>query len=287
MVDNNSDKQDDEIGRTAAGTEYPEERPVDKKNGSLDSVDELKAENELLRAKVDELLESERLKMAFLNNISREIQTPLNTLTGFCAYLSDPGLSYEKRAAFLKIILESSDHLQFIITDLVNIAAIESGNEKIQKNEFNLNLIFRILYKQYSLRASEQGNLFKYKTGLPDNEDRIITDRTKLTRIISNLLNNAIKFTGQGKIIFGYRLKGDFIEFYVKDTGIGIPEELQKNIFERFREVDNSDNRYYGGSGLGLSISKAYIEMLDGTIWLKSQPGIGSTFYFTLPHTKP
>jgi signal transduction histidine kinase len=255
----------------------------DKKTDTDKSLDNLKSENKLLRKKVEELQEADRLKTAFLNNIAQEIRTPLNAITGFCAFLTDPALTHEKRVAFTKIILDSSDNLLFIITDIANIAAIETGKEDVQYNEFNLNVVFQVLYEQYEQRAREQGNLFKYKSPFPDSDAKIITDKTKITRILSNLINNAMKFTGRGKVIYGCRQKNDFLEFYVKDTGIGIPPELQKDVFQRFRQVDNSDNRYYGGSGLGLSISKAYIEMLGGKIWVESEPGRGSTFRFTIP----
>ncbi len=250
-------------------------------------VDKLKAENEALRARVDELMESDRLKTAFLNNISNEIRTPINTITGFCAFLSDPSLSVDKRLYYAKIISESSDQLLLIIADIANIAAIESGQERIQDNEVNLNQIIKQVFEKYSARAREQGNIFKYKTGFPDDESVVLTDKTKLFRILSNLLINANKFTGQGKVRFGYGLKDGDIRFYVEDTGIGIPAELQKDIFRRFEGGEVSDNSFYCESSLGLSISKAYIEMMGGRIWVESEAGRGSTFYFTIPWKKP
>jgi CheY-like chemotaxis protein len=124
------------------------------------------------------------------------------------------------------------------------------------------------------------------KTVLPDDEATIITDATKLTQILSNLIGNALKFTQQGYVHFGYTVKDNFLEFYVEDSGIGIPLDMQDVIFNRFRQVETLDARKFGGSGLGLSISKAYIEMLGGKIWITSELGKGSTFYFTIPYKK-
>ncbi len=281
---NKGQAETDREGRQETGTsgEFRENRA-----GMNIPVDKLKDENEALRAKVDELMESDRLKTAFLNNISNEIRTPLNTITGFCAFLSDPYLSVDKRLAYTKIISESSDQLLLIIADVANIAAIESGQERIQDNEVNLNQIIKQLFEKYSMRAREQGNIFKYKTGFHDDEAMVVTDKTKLCRILSNLLINAIKFTGQGKVRFGYGLKDGYIRFYVEDSGIGIPAELQKDIFRRFEGCEVSDNNFYCESSLGLSISKAYIEMMGGRIWVESEAGRGSTFYFTIPWKKP
>lgn len=258
-----------------------------EKRSSLDiSYDELKAENEALRTRVDELKKSDRLKTAFLNNIASEVQTPLNTITGFCAFITDPSLSNDKRLAYIKIISESCDQLLLIMTDITNIAAIKSGQEQVHINEVDLNQLLKQLYIKYSARAKEQGNIFKYKAGFPDDKAVVLTDKTKLSRILSNLLINAIKFTGQGKVRFGYDLKEGDIMFYVKDTGIGIPAELQKNIFRRFDQDGATDN-FYCESSLGLSISSAYLEMMGGRIWLESESGRGSKFYFTIPWKKP
>jgi len=255
--------------------------------GTITDITEKKKILKDLIAAKEKAEESDRLKTSFLNNISHEIRTPLNAITGFCAFLSDPGLSHEKRESFTKIIIESSDQLLFIITDIINIAAIESGLEKVQEKTFNLNTMIKMVTGRFMLRAGEQYNLLRYQTFFPDDEAEIVTDRTKLIQILSNLLNNAVKFTKKGKITIGYSLKDGNLEFYVRDTGIGIPGKMHNEIFQRFRQVESSDNRNYGGSGLGLSISKSYIEMLDGKIWVDSEPGRGSTFCFAIPYKKP
>ncbi len=250
----------------------------------VEGVEELKVENEALKAKIADLEKRNKLNTSLLLSISKEIRTPLNTLTGFCSFLSDPELSYEKRASFTKIILDSSDHLLSTVSDIVNIAIIERGQKTVNEDSFNLNMLMKQLYEQYSARAKEQNNIFKYKTGLSDSKARIKTDKAKLHRVLSSLLINAIKFTGQGKVRFGYSLKDKELLFSVRDTGIGIPVELQKLVFKRFEMGEVSDNHYYCESSLGLSICKAYIEMLGGRIWVESTPSLGSSFYFTIPY---
>lgn len=250
-----------------------------------DLTEQKEAEEKLLLAK-EKAEESDRLKTAFLQNISHEIRTPMNAIVGFAGVINEPDLPPEKRQRFADIIVQSSNQLLSIITDIVNIATIEAGQEKVHEKEVNLNSLFRLLYDQFNAIAQKQNILFAYKTGLPDMEALILTDRNKLSETLANLISNALKFTRQGSIIFGYQLKADYLEFYVEDTGIGIPSEMHGEIFKRFRQVETSTNREYGGSGLGLSISKAYVELLGGKIWVNSQPGKGAVFYFTIPYKK-
>ncbi len=271
------------------GNSTPQFNDSDELIGYIGTITDITENKEILKDLIDakeKAEESDRLKTAFLNNISHEIRTPLNAITGFCAFLSEPGLSHEKRESFTKIIIESSDQLLLIITDIINIAAIESGHEKVCEKEFNLNSMIKMVTGRFVSRAREQYNILRYKTFLPDEEAEIFTDRTKLVQILSNLLNNSVKYTQKGGINIGYSLKDSNLEFYVKDTGMGIPENLKNQIFEVFRQVESSDTRNYGGSGLGLAISKAYVEMLGGKIWVDSEPGKGSTFYFTIPYRK-
>jgi PAS domain S-box-containing protein len=228
--------------------------------------------------------ESNRLKTAFLQNISHEVRTPMNAIVGFSTFLNDPLLIQEKREQFSDIITQSCNQLLSIIDDLVAIATIETGQVKIQEREISLNSILKLLYEQFNLKAQTQNVLLGFKTTLSDLEADIRTDETKVTEVLSNLLNNALKFTRQGYVNFGCHIKDNFLEFYVEDNGIGIPPEMHNEIFERFRQVEVSTSRKFGGSGLGLSISKAYIELLGGKIWLSSEPGKGSVFYFTIPY---
>jgi len=248
-----------------------------------DITERKKAEKELIivKAKAEE---SDHLKTVFLHNISHEIRTPMNAIVGFAGFLKDTNLSFEKRYEFVDIIIQSSHQLLSIINDLVNISSIEAGQEKVNELEINLNSTLNCIYSQFDIKALKQKLSFSHTNGLPDNEAWIITDETKLDQIISNILVNAFKFTNFGSIEIGYQLIDSNLEFYIKDTGIGIPIEMQTEIFKRFRQVEFSGILHPGGSGLGLSISKAYVEMLGGKIWLSSEPEKGSVFYFTIPY---
>jgi signal transduction histidine kinase len=250
-----------------------------------DITERKKAETELIMAK-DKAEESDRLKTAFLHNVSHEIRTPMNAILGFSTLLSEPGISDSDRKQYIEIIFQSGNQLLSIINDIVDLASIESGQVKINIKEINLNTTLRRINEQFSYKEKPHKIMLSLKTPLSDSDAEILTDGTKLVQIISNLINNAFKFTQAGRIDFGYDLKDDFLEFFVKDTGIGIPQEHQSKIFDRFYQVDNAVSRQYTGTGLGLSICKAYAELLGGKIWLESKPGIGTTFSFTIPYKK-
>jgi len=240
---------------------------------------------ELLRAK-ERAEESDRLKTSFLHNISHEIRTPMNAIMGFSSFLDDPELTPENSKEYVQIIIKSSDQLLAIIDDIIRIASIEAGQVKIQENEININVLCKLIKEQFSPKVSEKGVTMLLRTDFSDEEAIISTDSTKLTQILTNLLGNALKFTQQGYINFGYKRKGRQLEFFVEDSGKGIPQNMQKLIFNRFSQVETADSRNLGGSGLGLSISKAYAEMLGGKIWVTSQLGKGTTFYFTIKYKK-
>jgi len=256
----------------------------------IDITDRKKAEEELIKAK-DKAEESDRLKTSFLHNISHEIRTPMNAIIGFSDLLNEPGLTTEKLKKFTDIIVQSTYQLLSIITDIVSISSIEAGHEGIVESEMNLNLKCKLLYNQFIPLALKKNLTLSYEPTLDEKEALIITDVTKVIQVLTNLLNNAFKFTGKGSIEFGYQLKKNNLEFYVKDTGIGIPHEKHNIIFERFRQVDENIARNYGGTGLGLSIAKTYVELLGGKIWLESETedlttgkAGGSTFFFTIPY---
>ncbi len=241
-----------------------------------------KAEMDLIEAK-EKAEESDQLKTAFLNNISHEIRTPMNAIIGFTEFLNDPDLDADSRQHFTNVISRSSNQLLSIVTDIISIATIESGQEKYYENEVNINAICKLIHDQYSAEFIEKDILFQFSTKLSDHEAIIRTDETKLMQILSNLVSNALKFTKKGQVSFGYTALDNELEFYIKDTGIGISPTMSEIIFDRFRQVENTTTREYGGSGLGLSISKAYVNLLGGKIWLASEPNQGSTFYFTIP----
>jgi PAS domain S-box-containing protein len=288
--------QGESKNRKKDGTEFWENvivSPLLDDNGQIsnfiviteDITEKKKMLDDLISAK-EKAEEGDRLKTAFLHNISHEIRTPMNAIIGFSGFLNDSQLPSEKRQHFADIIVKSSNQLLSIITDIINIATIEAGQGKIQEQEINLNAVIRLIHEQFILKAQKQHILLRYSTLLPDQEADILTDDIKLTEILANLVGNAIKFTEQGFVSFGYDLKADYLEFYVEDTGMGIPPNMLDEIFKRFRQVEVTENRKFGGSGLGLSISKAYAEILGGKIWVTSEPGKGSIFYFTIPYKK-
>lgn len=268
------------------GRGYYESDKLVALEGFISDITERKRiEEELIRAR-DKAEQSDKLKTAFLHNISHEIRTPMNAIVGFTTLLDSPDTTDESRRQYIDIIYQSSNQLLSIITDIVDISNIETGQVKLSRTNVNLNTLIRHLHSQYRMRAQQQGLLLNYTTHLDDNEALVLTDETKLIQIFSNLLNNALRFTRQGRIELGYVVRGETVELFVSDTGIGIAPENQQKVFERFFQVEGPSSKQYSGTGLGLSISKAYAELLGGTIWLISTPGEGSLFCFSIPFKK-
>ncbi len=246
--------------------------------------DELEQTNKELMLAKEKAEESDKLKTAFLQNMSHEIRTPMNGILGFAELLKNPKLPETKQQEFIRIIEKSGQRMLNIISDIVNISKIETGQIELNLQETNVNGLLQHLHTFFSPEAERKGLSLTFKPGLSDELCKIETDDLKLTQVLSNLINNALKFTKSGTIDFGYQQKGQVLEFYVQDTGIGIAPENQDIIFERFRQVDMADARKYEGAGLGLSISKAFVEKLGGTIWVKSELDKGSTFFFNIPY---
>lgn len=242
-------------------------------------------EEDLISAK-NKAQENDKLKTAFLHNISHEIRTPLNAIVGFTSILGEKDLSKDKQQAFIEIIMKSSDHLLSIINNIIEISNIEAGIVWVDETEVNLNNLIEDLYNQFNL-VSERKNIQLKRFCDINNEEVIIrSDKTKLIQILANLLSNSLKFTEKGIIIIGYRVEENNILFYVSDTGIGIPQNNFQKIFDRFFKVEESEYKLYEGTGIGLSICKAYVELLGGHIWLNSTVDEGTTFYFTIPHNR-
>jgi signal transduction histidine kinase len=227
--------------------------------------------------------ESDRLKTAFLHNISHEIRTPMNAIIGFSGLLSDQNIEAEKRTQYTDIIVQSSNHLLSVINDIMRIASIEAGQENLAESQFDLNTALEYLHEQFWLKAREQNTSLELKVSLPETEIELIADETKLIQVLANLIDNALKFTKKGSVTFGYKIREKELEFFVQDSGIGIAPELHQEIFKRFHQVESTNTRKFGGSGLGLSISKAYVELMGGRIWVSSGLDQGSVFYFTIP----
>jgi PAS domain S-box-containing protein len=252
-------------------------------------------EDELINAK-DCAEESDRLKSAFLANMSHEIRTPMNGILGFADLLKEPNLSGDEQQAYIDIIEKSGKRMLNIINDIIDISKIEAGLMKIEMQESNINEQIEYIYTFFKPEVEAKGIHLFFNTKLTANEALITTDREKLYAILINLVKNAIKYTPSGSIEFGYNLKKDNefeiaelveakeLEFYVKDTGIGVPKNRQQAIFERFVQADIDDEMARQGAGLGLAITKSYVEMLGGKIWVESEEGNGSCFYFTLPY---
>jgi PAS domain S-box-containing protein len=251
---------------------------------SVNDITEIKqTESELIKAK-NKAEESDHLKSAFLANMSHEIRTPLNGILGFAELLKEPNISSDDQQDYIQTIQISGARMLNTINSIVDVSKIESGLTKVDIKDTNINEKIEFTYKFFKQEVEIKGLQFLFKNGLPTNEAIIKTDNEKIYAILTNLVRNAIKFTFDGSIEFGYEKKGEYLEFYVKDTGIGIPQKQQQLIFERFRQGSESYNRGYEGSGLGLSICKSYVEMLGGKIWVESDEGKGSTFYFTIPY---
>jgi PAS domain S-box-containing protein len=265
--------------------------PQEDKNGNIvgyigtitDITERKKMEAELIIAK-ENAEESDRLKTAFLQNISHEIRTPLNSIVGFSRIIADTELSAETFDNYSTIIENSSTHLMSIIDDIIQIATIESGQEKIQENEININALCTRMYDRFITNAKIQNISLLYNTALNEDEAYTISDDSKLTQVLNNLIRNALKFTKDGFVSFGYQVIGSFLKFFVEDTGIGIDPEMHEKIFKRFQQVESTATRKFGGSGLGLAISKSNVELLGGRIWVESEIGRGSKFYFTIPY---
>lgn len=253
-----------------------------------DITEQRKLTIDLIAAK-EKAEESDRLKSAFLANMSHEIRTPMNGILGFSSLLSEPGLDGEDRSKYISVIQKSSVRMLNILNEIMDISKIESGLMEVDLKETNINEQIESMFLLLKPETQLKNIRFSIHTPLPFSKAKVLTDTEKLYSILTNLVKNAIKYTDKGSIEFGYdvvetRHALSLLQFYVKDTGIGIPLERQEAIFERFVQADIADVQARQGSGLGLTIAKAYVKMLNGRIWVESKPGEGSTFYFTLPY---
>ncbi|MCX6285590.1 MAG: ATP-binding protein [Bacteroidetes bacterium] len=242
-------------------------------------------ELELIKAK-EHAEESDRLKSAFLATMSHELRTPLNAIIGFSGIIGKEMDSAEQEE-YLKIINKSGKNLLNIIEDLFNISMIEAGDIRVEMEHFSFekfrNQLNETLFME--IKSMDKPSLAIHYSPDPSHQDLyLFTDPNKLFQIFSNILKNSVKFTQQGSIEYGYTVgNGKEVIFFVKDTGIGIAPDLQKIVFDKFRQADETFTRKFGGTGLGLSISKRLAELLNGSIWVESEPGKGSAFYFMIP----
>jgi len=231
-------------------------------------------------------LDSESM-LTFLGDISHELRTPLNGIVGFSEIMLKKKLPPEKMLDYAQIIYSNSIFMIQLISDILDFAKIETGHFRLRKNYFSLNrLIYDLMViflTDLQIRKKEH-IVLQFKHGLADGTDMIIADEVRLRQVLVNLISNAIKFTDKGSITVGYAVKGDFLEFYVEDTGIGIEKEALDNIFDRYIQANRKINATYGGSGIGLSIARDIITLHGGKIWAESESQKGTIFYFTIPY---
>ena len=240
-------------------------------------------QNELVKAK-EKAEESDKLKSAFLANMSHEIRTPMNGIVGFANLLREAE-DEKELDEFIDIIIKNGEHLLNLINDIIDLSKIEAGILKIQKSEFDINTLTKEIYDMFCLDKNiVSKNLdFSYKNGLTNDASIVYTDRVRLKQILINLVSNACKYTDKGSIEFRYTLKNNKLKFYIKDTGIGIKEEHQKHVFDRFMQASTSRTVGRESTGLGLAITKTYLKLMKGTIAVRSEINVGSEFIFKLP----
>lgn len=294
------------LGTASIGVNITEskkhEKMLEEKNAEIKSQNESLIEiNQELQLAIERAEKSDHLKSAFLANMSHEIRTPMNSILGFSDLLKESKLTSDKQHQYIAVIEQSGKRMLNIINDILIISKIESGTVDIHNAEFNINEQIESVYALFKDEIATKGVEFSYINSLPDSEAIIKSDGEKIYAVLLNLVKNAIKFTCKGAITVGYNLKKDTefteLEFFVKDTGEGVRNEQKDLIFERFRQGSESLTRNYEGAGLGLPISKAFVEMLGGKIWVESKtenlfPGSTAnrqeitgitTFYFTIP----
>ena len=243
-------------------------------------------EKELMDAK-NKAEESAKLKSAFLANLSHEIRTPLNAILGFTDLLESENLDREKKKEFIDTIKASGNNLLSIINDILDVSFIESEQVQIDQQEFSLNVLMETLKAETEHKIATRRKLVGLTTHkeFVDGKDYLVADPGKIQQIFTKLLDNAVKFTNSGSIEFGYRREnGSSIDFYVKDTGIGVPESSKSLVFERFRQLDIGVDRQFEGLGLGLPIAKGLVTQLGGTIEFNSLENKGTTVTFKLPY---
>lgn len=239
-------------------------------------------EKSLVKAKL-KAEESDKLKTAFINNISHEIRTPLNHILGFGQIMIEPELSEKERREYFEHVKQSSNRLMNTVTDYMDMAMLFSNTMKTYKKEFVLEPVFLTTVEKTKQLCAAKNLKFELKIPVESSGLTLKSDPELINKIVEKLLDNAIKFTKEGSITFGYLLKTEHIEFFVKDTGVGVDDDMQESVFKIFRQADVSTTRGYEGSGLGLTIAKGLATLLGGVINVNSQKGVGSTFTFTVP----
>lgn len=249
-------------------------------------VSERKEAEQKIKDALEKATEADRLKTAFLANMSHEIRTPMNGIIGFARLLKTPDISVDELHKYVGIIEKSGNRMLETINNLIDISKIEADQMEVINGDVDVNQILTELFNFFKAECDKKGLLLKLKVDENISSLIINSDEIKLIAILSNLIKNAIKYTPNGAVEIGYNTDSENIIFFVNDSGIGIPEERQKAIFDRFVQADIEDKCVFEGSGLGLSISKAYVTMLNGTIDLISKVNQGSSFIVKIPIVK-
>ena len=248
-----------------------------------DITERKKMESDLIRSK-EKAEESDRLKTAFLANMSHEIRTPMNGILGFLDLLNSKGLDENSRQQYMHVVNQSGQRLLDTINDIIEISKIEAGDQEMKNDVVDISEIMQYHVDFFQLQAKQKGISLSIAEQISPDQSLIETDKNKLESILTNLVKNALKFTKQGTIQLGNYIEKDSLVFYVKDTGCGIPANKIEAVFERFVQAETGLTRDYEGSGLGLTIAKAYVNLMGGNIWVNSEIDKGSTFYFSIPY---
>lgn len=254
------------------------------------SSEQYKPSYEELEQRIKDLeqqnIEAKNFQSSFLRNISHELRTPMNSIIGFSGLLNDSGFTQEERNEFITTIRKSSFSLLSMVENLLDLAQIENNQMSYKENECNLSVLLSDLYNQLDntrTKNAKQNVLINTNRQQLSTNNVVLTDGIKLKSILSNLLDNALKFTESGHIDFGYTTTNDKITFYVIDTGRGITRDEQAKIFDKFNQIDASINKVSNGLGMGLAIAKGMAKLLEGKIWFESSAGNGSSFFFEMP----
>lgn len=255
------------------------------------NITERKISEEKLKNAKDKAEKSDKLKSAFLANMSHEIRTPMNAINGFINLLGDPDITQDQKDEIIELAQSSSNDLLNIINDIIDISKIEADELVVNKSLNYVNRLLQGIYKTYLNDINYiQKEHVKLKLELEANSDKIavFTDSLRFKQVLNNLVSNAIKFTDKGEVVIGYKQINQggrkLLRFYIKDTGIGIPDERLDLIFNRFNQLVDDRKKSYKGTGLGLSISKKLVDLLGGQLEVDSEEGVGSEFYFSLPY---
>ncbi len=244
----------------------------------------IKQKTKELRIAKENAEESDRLKTSFIRNISHEIRTPMNGIIGFSEFLDNPDLTDSERQEYARIIINSGKQLMSIIEDILEISKLRSKQVKVNIEKTNLIVLLKALFSIFEIKAKEKNIELYLENGLPDDQNLVLIDKSKLNKIVSNLLDNAIKFTNEGYVKVYYKIENNHIIISIEDTGIGINPKDQENIFRSFSQSEKEISKNYGGLGLGLTLAKENVALIGGQIRFKSEKGKGTTFTITLPH---